>query len=74
MRNLVATRLTGWTVIRPIIISLLNHEGQPTLFVVVRKLYITTYSASIVGQTDITGEIKIVVFCDLVCFSPSLKT
>lgn len=74
MRNLVATRLTGWTVIRPIIISLLNHEGQPILFVVIRKFYIATYSASIVGQTDITGEIKIVVFCDLVCFSLSLKT
>lgn len=58
MRNLVVTRFTDWTVIRPIIISLLNHEGQPIPTSTVRKLYITVHSALIVGHTDIPGKIK----------------
>ena len=53
MRNVVATRLTDWTVIKPIIISLLNHEGQPMPLIVVRKLLMTAHSAFIVGHADI---------------------
>ena len=73
MRNLVATRLTDWTVIRPIIISLLNHEGQPIPLLCLRKLYITVHSAFIVGHTDIPGEIKTMIFCNFRSFFPSLN-
>jgi len=69
MRNSGATRLTDWTVIRPIIISLLNHEGQPIPLLVFRKLYIIMHSAFIVGHIDIPGEIKTMIFCDFRCFS-----
>lgn len=73
LRNLVATRLTDLTVIGPIIISLLNHEGQPILISNSGKLYKTAHSAFIVGHTDIPGGIKTMIFYDFRCLSPSLN-
>ena len=73
MRNVVETRFTDWTVIKPIIISLLNHEGQPIPLKEFRKLHITAHSAFIVGHNDIPGGIKSMIFYDFRCLSPSLN-